>query len=198
MITKDNLSPTKHGTNGFGSTDSTARLTTIPEDNPKQTSLPPTTTQKRPISPTSVTTPALSTPTTPPQVSPDQTIPHTSPADTNQGGSSPSSDHNVDMTPQGGSHQTDTSSTQEIATSTNQAPTNFIEDHDYLTHTQDPLPTDQYYQRLQPNEHPTIPPNDRVSFTEPQLKHVTSEYLQKCTGFRNITKVMPKVMDHIQ
>ena len=37
---------------------------------------------------------------------------------------------------------------------------------------------------------PRIPPQDRVSSTEPDQKVVTTEYFQKCLGFRNIEPIL--------
>ena len=37
---------------------------------------------------------------------------------------------------------------------------------------------------------PRIPPTDRVSSTEPKTKIVTTEYIQKCFGFRNINPIL--------
>ena len=37
---------------------------------------------------------------------------------------------------------------------------------------------------------PRIPPEDRVSSTEPNTKVVTSEYFQKCFGFRNVEPIL--------
>ena len=42
---------------------------------------------------------------------------------------------------------------------------------------------------------PRIPPTDRVSSTEPANKIVTTEYMQKCFGFRNITPILKTLKD---
>ena len=46
---------------------------------------------------------------------------------------------------------------------------------------------------LQSQQRPRVPPQDRVSSTEPKHKIVTTEYLQKCFGFRNITTVIKNI-----
>ena len=46
---------------------------------------------------------------------------------------------------------------------------------------------------LQDPTHTQIPPQDRVSSTEPKTKVITTEYLQKCLGFRNITTVINNI-----
>ena len=43
---------------------------------------------------------------------------------------------------------------------------------------------------LQSQANIRIPPQDRVSSTEPKMKVMTTEYLQKCLGFRNISSVL--------
>ena len=40
---------------------------------------------------------------------------------------------------------------------------------------------------------PNIPPSDRVSSTEPKSKMITTEYLQKCTGFRNVERIIKNI-----
>ena len=45
---------------------------------------------------------------------------------------------------------------------------------------------------------PRIPPTDRVSSTEPNNKIVTSEYMQKCFGFRNITPILKTIQEQSQ
>ena len=40
---------------------------------------------------------------------------------------------------------------------------------------------------------PRIPPEDRVSSTEPQTKTITTEYFQKCIGFRNISPILKAI-----
>ena len=37
---------------------------------------------------------------------------------------------------------------------------------------------------------PRIPPEDRESSTEPSKKLMTTEYLQRCLGFRNTTSIV--------
>ena len=44
-----------------------------------------------------------------------------------------------------------------------------------------------------PNHVPRIPVSDRVSSTEPAIKLVTTEFLQKSLGFRNIEKVLKNI-----
>ena len=46
---------------------------------------------------------------------------------------------------------------------------------------------------LQDQQQTCIPPQDRVSWTEPKTKIVTTEYLQKCIGFRTITTVLNNI-----
>ena len=43
---------------------------------------------------------------------------------------------------------------------------------------------------------PRIPPEDRVSSTEPVKKVVTTEYFQKCLGFRNVAPILKSISKH--
>ena len=43
---------------------------------------------------------------------------------------------------------------------------------------------------LDPQHIRHTPPSDRVSSTEPNTKFMTTEFLQKCTGFRNIDRII--------
>jgi hypothetical protein len=45
---------------------------------------------------------------------------------------------------------------------------------------------------------PRVPPSDRVSSMEPKNKIVTTEYMQKCFGFRNITPILKTLKDQSQ
>ena len=44
-----------------------------------------------------------------------------------------------------------------------------------------------------PTPKPSLCPSDRVSSTVPKNLSITTEYLQKCTGFRNIASIMKQL-----
>ena len=46
---------------------------------------------------------------------------------------------------------------------------------------------------LQDQQHTRLPPQDRVSSTEPKTKIITTEYLQKCLGFKNISTIINNI-----
>ena len=56
-----------------------------------------------------------------------------------------------------------------------------------------------YAQVADPSYHiPTIPPEDRVSSTEPSTKTITTDFLQKSIGFKVVERVIKKMQDLAQ
>lgn len=83
------------------------------------------------------------------------------------------------------------------------SPTVTIPEHDFYTEIDDDAEDDIDFDALLKSSSPTfiqsvlqdsfqprITPADRVSSTEPKTKIMTSEYLQKCIGFRNIQPIL--------
>jgi hypothetical protein len=77
-------------------------------------------------------------------------------------------------------------------------PTSVIPEHDILAYL-DSIDVDDSFFDSVPSplddvfNLPNIPPSDRVSSTEPKTKLITTEYLQKCTGFRNIDRIIKNI-----
>ena len=67
---------------------------------------------------------------------------------------------------------------------------------DYLTLLNDDIPPlTSILDRSLTRPTPRIPPSDRVRSTEPTNKIVTTEYMQKCFGFRNINPILKTLKD---
>jgi len=78
--------------------------------------------------------------------------------------------------------------------------TTIYEEHEILAYLNDIDVNDAFFQDVpsQLNDAynlPNIPPLDRVSSSEPKTKLITTEYLQKCTGFRNIDCIVKNLKD---
>ena len=71
-------------------------------------------------------------------------------------------------------------------------------EHDILAYLDAPEIDDSFFESVpSPLDDafnlPNIPPSDRVSSTEPKTKLITSEFLQKCVGFRNISRIIKHI-----
>ena len=78
--------------------------------------------------------------------------------------------------------------------------TSMYSEHEYIPYQDELDIDDSFFETVPSPLHdtfnlPNIPPSDRVSSTEPKTKLITTEFLQKCTGFRNIDKIIKNLKD---
>lgn len=98
--------------------------------------------------------------------------------------------------------QEPSSSTQDTSTTSepnqNHQPSTFFPEHEYIDHIKISNSTQQSSNNTKSTTLPTyskILPKDRVSSTEPEMKFITTEFLQKSIGYRKIDQVLKTMQE---